>query len=546
MTSTRVAWASLGPWLLALGCGPGQLPGIEGFSDGFAEEVGESETSDPTETGDPTETTETTDPTSPVEECPQIDVGTSASVFVDDFFDADAASSLPVICSGFDTAERTITWTAAQTGEYLITLIGSDPQMMVAVLEGFCGGVGLTCVTPEFPTPIFAFEGQTFTFVVEGEQSTPYQLFIEPTTAPQSCPIGSLDGVEGNVFGSTLGATSGFTPSCSESSGPEHGWLFEPPLSGTYRFDTAGSTFDTVLEVLEGECGGPSLGCVDDTIDSLQSAIELELEAGQLYTVFVDSWGGDSGEYQLGWTLISEAPSLCDSAELLPAQLPFALTWGGAQTFGDEFGGCSNFPNERRFRWTAPHDALVTVSQQTLEASGGLTVFAGGCDGQGDFECVSSFDTASLLVPVTAGQELLIVCEYPSGSPVELTIEEVVGMGCGLALPAGVPSSTMGTTNGAGNEFSGSCAFNPAPEREFWWTAPATGSYRIDTVGSNFDTLLHVRNGGCEGNELACDDDSGGNLASLVVVDLLAGQTISIFVDGFNGAGSFQLNINEL
>ena len=145
-----------------------------------------------------------------------------------------------------------------------------------------------------------------------------------------------------------------------------------------------------------------------------------------------------------------------------------------------------------------------------------------------------------------AGQELLIVCEYPDGSPVELTIEEVGTMGCGQALPAGVPVSTMGTTNGSGDDFTGSCAFNPAPEREFWWTAPATGTYRIDTIGSSYDTLLHVRNGGCEGNELACDDDAGGNLASLVTVDLLEGQTISIFVDGFNGPGSFVLNINAL
>jgi hypothetical protein len=553
MTSSRLAWASLGSWVLVLGCGPGQLPGIEGFSDGFGEEVGESETSDPTETGDPTDPTETTDPTDPtettdptdpIEECPQLELPSSASVFLDDFFDVSGPSSMPAQCLdfGFDAADRTITWTAPQTGEYSLSAFGFEAFVSVGVVEGICGGPLLAC-GGDFGGVFFAFAGQTYTFVVEGELSTPYQLFVELNGVTSSCPVGELGGVEGNVVDATQGS-SGFSPSCVEGSGPEDGWMFVPPFAGTYRFDTAASTFDTVLEVVQGECGGPSLGCVDDVVDSLQSAIEVELEAGELYTIFVDGYGGDSGSYQLAWQLISEAPNLCDSAELLPSQLPFALTWGGGETSGNEFGGCADFPNERRFRWTAPQDATIQISQQTLDAAGALSVFQTGCDNLAGFECVSSFDTAAHLLAVTAGQELLIVSEYASGSPVELTIDEAGSVGCGQALPAGVPVSTMGTTNGAGDDFMGSCAFNPSPEREFWWTAPATGSYRIDTIGSNFDTLLHVRSGGCEGNELACDDDLGGNLTSLVDVDLLAGQTISIFVDGFNGSGSFVLNID--
>lgn len=554
MTSSRLAWASLGSWVLVLGCGPGQLPGIEGFSDGFGEEVGESETSDPTETGDPTDPTETTDPTDPtettdptdpIEECPQLELPSSTSVFLDDFFDVSGPSSMPSQCLdfGFDAADRTITWTAPQTGEYTLSAFGFEAFVSVGVVEGICGGPLLAC-GGDFGGVFFAFAGQTYTFVVEGELSTPYQLFVELNVTQSACPTGELAGTDGNLFDATQGSSS-FEPSCTgEGSGPEHGWMFVPPFTGTYRFDTAESTFDSVIEVVQGECGGPSLGCVDDITNSLQAAIEVELEGGQLYTIFVDGYGGSSGDYQLAWSLVSEAPSLCETAEILPSQLPFALTWG-AQTFGNEFGGCSDLPNERRLRWTAPQDALIEISQQTLDTSGALTVFQNGCDDLG-FECVSSFDTAALQLPVVAGQELLIVCEYPDGSPVELTIEEVGTMGCGQALPAGVPVSTMGTTNGSGDDFTGSCAFNPAPEREFWWTAPATGTYRIDTIGSSYDTLLHVRNGGCDGNELACDDDAGGNLASLVTVDLLEGQTISIFVDGFNGPGSFVLNINAL
>ena len=84
------------------------------------------------------------------------------------------------------------------------------------------------------------------------------------------------------------------------------------------------------------------------------------------------------------------------------------------------------------------------------------------------------------------------------------------------------------------------------PEREFWWTAPATGTYVIDTSGSSYDTLIFVREGGCNGLELACNDDTPQDLTSAVQVDLVAGQIISIFVDGFSGTGSFNLHIDAI
>ncbi|NJK33175.1 MAG: hypothetical protein HC927_12645 [Deltaproteobacteria bacterium] len=108
----------------------------------------------------------------------------------------------------------------------------------------------------------------------------------------------------------------------------------------------------------------------------------------------------------------------------------------------------------------------------------------------------------------------------------------------------------MGETIAAGDHHQGSCATNPAPEREYWWVAPFAGSFAITTAGSDLDTVVYVREGGCEGRELACNDDTvtplGTELWSTVTVELDAGQTISIFVDGYNGAGEFELGISEL
>ncbi|MCA9686954.1 MAG: hypothetical protein KC457_32610, partial [Myxococcales bacterium] len=49
-----------------------------------------------------------------------------------------------------------------------------------------------------------------------------------------------------------------------------------------------------------------------------------------------------------------------------------------------------------------------------------------------------------------------------------------------------------------------------------------------------------------KGERLAVATAAGIELWSTLVLDLQAGQTISIFVDGFNGSGSFQLAINQL
>ncbi|HJL15174.1 MAG TPA: hypothetical protein RMH99_05935 [Sandaracinaceae bacterium LLY-WYZ-13_1] len=104
---------------------------------------------------------------------------------------------------------------------------------------------------------------------------------------------------------------------------------------------------------------------------------------------------------------------------------------------------------------------------------------------------------------------------------------------------------TSDTTVGAGAELSGTCGGDGAPELAFEWTAPTAGTWVFDTVGSDYDTVLYARSG-CAGAELACDDDTDG-LQSEITVDLAAGQTIVLVVDGFGGSdGAFVLNATLL
>jgi hypothetical protein len=115
------------------------------------------------------------------------------------------------------------------------------------------------------------------------------------------------------------------------------------------------------------------------------------------------------------------------------------------------------------------------------------------------------------------------------------------------ALGNTVPIAYSGSTVGAQNLMGGaSCGGggSSAPDVSFLFTAPATGSYQIDTLGSAFDTVLYVRTATCAGTQVACNDDANGTLQSRVTVPLSAGQSVVIVVDGYSTrSGAFTLNV---
>jgi hypothetical protein len=109
-------------------------------------------------------------------------------------------------------------------------------------------------------------------------------------------------------------------------------------------------------------------------------------------------------------------------------------------------------------------------------------------------------------------------------------------------------SVAHGTTVGMSDRHTPSvdCADPGSPDAWFTWTAPAGGTYAIDTSGSGFDTVVDVI-ANCTGGSLACNDDGalgdGTSNASVVVGN---GQTIVIIVDGYGGeSGSFVLGIHR-
>lgn len=114
-----------------------------------------------------------------------------------------------------------------------------------------------------------------------------------------------------------------------------------------------------------------------------------------------------------------------------------------------------------------------------------------------------------------------------------------------ILLDSNVPLSVAGSTVGQPNRFTLACGNGNAPDVYFSFTAPSSGSYTFDTVGSSFDTVLAVRLDSCAGTQIACDNNSGPGTTSVVSVSLAAGQTAIVVLDGSNnGQGSYVLNVN--
>ena len=123
-------------------------------------------------------------------------------------------------------------------------------------------------------------------------------------------------------------------------------------------------------------------------------------------------------------------------------------------------------------------------------------------------------------------------CDTPSGdgcaAPAAMCVSDVLGP---------IPGQLAGSTVDASDDFGGSdCGDggDGVPDVAYAFVAPEAGIYRFETVGSDFDTMLSIRES-CGGAELACNDDiARGNVQSRVEVTLAACQEVTVVVDGFS------------
>jgi hypothetical protein len=207
-------------------------------------------------------------------------------------------------------------------------------------------------------------------------------------------------------------------------------------------------------------------------------------------------------------------------------------------------GICGGSGPEDSYSFTAPASGLYTIDTIGSATDTVLHVHDMTCQG---LELACDDDgggglTSLVQVNLTQGQQVVIFADsFSSGGSYVLNISGAA-MCPSLSLGSTSPQTVNGDNSLGSSSYSGSCAGN-GPENGYSFSAPATGTFTFDTIGSATDTVLHVHDGSCVGLELACDDDAGGNLTSLLSVGLTQGQAVVVFVDSFSSGGPYVLHV---
>jgi len=205
------------------------------------------------------------------------------------------------------------------------------------------------------------------------------------------------------------------------------------------------------------------------------------------------------------------------------------------------------------YRWTAPYSGNVVITTEGSNFDTLLGVYRGSA--VNSLTLVAADDdagtgSASLIsTSVVAGTTYQIAVDGFNGASGRVVLNINPGANNPFAnclVISGPTGSLTGNNAGASKETGEPNHAGNAGGRSVWhcWTAPASGWYELDTLGSSFDTLLAVYTGGAVGSltSLASDDNSGTNQASRLIVNAVAGTSCRIAVDGANGAsGIFNL-----
>ncbi|MBL4637540.1 MAG: hypothetical protein JKY56_27030 [Kofleriaceae bacterium] len=159
-------------------------------------------------------------------------------------------------------------------------------------------------------------------------------------------PIGSSD-INTEALADTV------VLSCnSKLAAPDQLYKWTAAVTDYYIFDTAGSSFDTVLGLID-ECDGTELACNNNIGQLATSEIVARVPRDESRLIVVDGFAGDQGIGMLNINRVS-----CPDTDLQSLEGPITLTTLG---FGDDqttsrCGGSGE--EDRSYHWVAPRDGL--------------------------------------------------------------------------------------------------------------------------------------------------------------------------------------------
>ncbi len=414
--------------------------------------------------------------------------------------------------------------------------------------------------------------------------------------------------IERSVRSATTSPEDPF-PSCGFDQG-EHSVFFRltAPKDGAISAHTIGSDYDTLLAAYAGECGNlTELGCNADATSAGQSQLGFGVSKGETYTLVVTSESGldpDGGNLRLSVDFL-ECEGNCNEndacVDAIPiVDLPFEdrrVVANATYDPIDDAQVCGAEPGRGTvwYALTAPADGTLSIDTAGSDYDTIATILRGPCGALDAIQCQSGLNDPFILeqsnfnVGVLAGESLLIAVAEDElatgGGTVDLAVHftpDSCGNGfidlaeeCDLGADAACPFrctddctcapgfdscidaieiDSLPFTDITNTSLSTTSAADPAPTcsqagRSVWYTlTPDTsGVVTLDTIVSQFDTVLSVYPGACgdfsESDEIVCDDFASfpNEYMSEVSFFAMEGETYSVQVSTYEreGAGNF-------
>ncbi len=396
----------------------------------------------------------------------------------------------------------------------------------------------------------------------------------------ETCATARIISVPGRASGTTMNATDDFTPACAGMGGPDVVYVVRNPTRQTITIDTEGSSYDTALLVFRGDCTTAPIACDDDGGSGVNSRVVIPDAEPGTYFIVVDGWNTARGAFQLNVSVGTR--EVCDNR---------------ADDDGDGLTDCA----DRADCASSPFCMMCTPTGREVTAAACSNGLDDDCDGQADCadaECAGLGMCACVPSPEVCNDGRDNDCNglsdcadpscrmspfcpscFPTGTeadamscadgrdndcdgqvdcadmfcaPLPACSVAPPNDTCAAPIVVTVPSSTRGDLNGARNDFTPTtmgfpgCAGGAGGDVVYALRVLRDTTLTLDTLGSNFDTVLYVRRSPCEsGPQIACNDDTSGT-TSRVTFTATAG-VYYVFVDGFGAEarGNFVLNVTE-
>jgi hypothetical protein len=313
---------------------------------------------------------------------------------------------------------------------------------------------------------------------------------------------------------STDTAADRFTTSCGSGQAGDVAFQWTAPSTDYYAFDTRGSTFDTVVAVLDGDCTGAELGCNNNVDASPQSEVVVRLVQGQRVIVVVDGHLGAKGDVTLNVTRVT-----CPSTDLTGQPFPAVLSTVGGTNEHDGACGGAGFA-EKSLRWVPETAGLYQFSVSTEAFFPALYLEQGPTCGGQLLQCndnVVSGYPAQVTRWLEAGQPVTLIVDSANNAGGEFSLDvKKLTDSCPSEQPVTTPvNGVILNDSVAGSKvLSSSCAWagnmevgqHPYAERSYPIHINLTNlqfcSYSITADGPY---LLYLISGTkCDGQEVSC------------------------------------------